>query len=71
LVEELMKLDGTTEVKIELDDGTAVSALDYFQNAFDQWDDQDAGFTITADVDDSGAIAAMNQMLASGQITAD
>lgn len=74
LVKAVMEADGTTAaIVINVETGEAESALTYLQNALDQWDGEEFGFTIHADTEGAQAnvIASLNSILSAGQMTAD
>ena len=78
LVKAIIEADKTAKshpltIKVDAETEEAYSGLsDFFQNAFDRWDGEELGFTINADTAgaEGAVISAMNNMLASGQMTA-
>lgn len=74
LLKALMKADGTdVAVVVNAETGQAESALTYLQNALDQWDNEEFGFTIKADTAgaEANVIASLQNILSAGQMTAD
>ena len=73
LLEDMLGEDFTKTVDIDVDaDGVAdqlVTIGELFNNFGDEYADEEIGFTLTAD--QSPAIASMNELLMSGEMTAD
>ena len=80
LVKEIIAADNTVKdhpISIDIDaDGVQeqmAGVTQFFQDAFDQWDNKELGFTINADTEgaEANVISTMNSLLASGQMTAE